>query len=210
MYAQQYEQASDMREQPILHAPGQSPQQHVRVSDLPHHEAHYDEDMRRKDEAITKDLAVKVQMQHEDENIKALMAQQNAARHQEQDRQFHQEHELARQQHGHIRQGYSVDDPHYGPFQHQGEVGPSGPSSLPTSSITAPQLGEGRPHHHPQVLPSDPQVPGIMQYGELAVPHHMHGPQHPGGVDPYQKQLEKIHYQRRMEEQQRLQAQEQM
>ena len=160
-------------------------------------EAHYDEDMRREDEAITKDLAIKVQMQHECENI-ALMAQQK-------------EHEM---DHGHIRQGYSVDDPHYDPVQHQGEVGPSGHSSSPTSSITAPQLGEGRLHHHPQVLPSDPHVPGIMQCGDLTVSHHMHGPQHPDGVDPHltaasQQQLEKLHYQKHIE-QRMLQAQEQM
>ena len=199
------EQPSDM----IYHVPGQArghaPQP---VRDQPRHEAHYDEGMRRENEAITKDLAVKVQMKHEDENIKALLAQQNAGRHQEQDHHFHQEHEMAHQHHGHIRQGYSVDDPHYGRVQHQGEVGPSGHSSLPTSSITAPQLGEGWPR--PQVHPSDPQVPRIMQYGDLAVHHRTHGPQHPDGVDPYQQQLEEIHYPRRMEEQQRLQAQEQI
>ena len=75
------------------------------------------EGMHREIEAITKDLAIKVQMQHEDENIKALMAQQNAAHHQEQEHQFHQEQEMAHQQQGHFRQGYSIDDPHYDPLQ---------------------------------------------------------------------------------------------
>jgi len=153
-------------------------------------------------------------MQHEDENIKALLAQQNAAHQQEQDRQFHQEHEMAHQHHGHIRQGYSVDDPCYGPFQHQGEVGPSGHSSLPTSSITAPQLGEGRPHHHPLVLPSDPHAQGILQCGDLAVHHHhIRGPQHPDGADPHlmisQQQLENMHYRKQIEQQQMAQMEAQ-
>ena len=105
------EQAADM----TYHAPGHAPQQHVRGQ--PHHEAHYDEDMRREDEAITQNIAEKLQMQHE-----------------------HEQH------HGHMRQRYSVDDPRYAPVQPQDGMGPSGHSSLPTSSITPQQQAQDQNH----------------------------------------------------------------
>ena len=110
---------------------------------------YYDEGMCRDDMAIAKDLAVKLQMQHEHEKIEALLAQQRAEHHPEQDRQFHPEHEIAA--HQHIRQGYFIHDPRYdhpryAPVQHQDGMGPSGHSSLPTSSITPQQQAQDQNH----------------------------------------------------------------
>ena len=210
------EQAPDMMHQ----IPGHAPQQHVRggsprVRALPLR-AQYDEGMCRENDEIDKNIAEKLLIQHEHEKIEALMAaQQQAAHHPEQGRHFHPDHEMAHQQHHGHRQGYSVDDPRYAPVQHQDGVGPSGHSSLPTSSFTAPQLEGDRPRPHPHLSPSDPYyVPGIAQCGDLAIPHHMHELQHPNEVHPQvvasQQQLENMLYQKRIERQNILQAQERM
>ena len=166
----------------MYHAPIQDPHQPIS-----YREPVYDENMPREHEAVMKDHPMRVQMQREHE---ALMAQQREREQQEQNRRFHQE----QQKHNAlVRQGYSVDDPQYGPHKRQ-----TPHPSLTAKSITSPHfLVEPRQHPSPPVSPGIRHVSGLQYH---IGSDHMYGPPHPREADPHaiiehQHQLEQMRLQ---------------
>ena len=175
-------ECGDVRGQPMYQAPIQDPHQPIS-----YREPLYDENMPREHEAVMKDHPMRVQMQREHE---AFLAQQRARELQEQSQRFLRE----QQKHNAlVRQGYSVDDPQYGPHKRQAPH-----HSLTAKSITSPHLLVG-PRQHP----SPPVSPGIRHVSGLQYhtgSDHMHWPPHPREADPHaiighQHQLEQMRLQ---------------